>query len=282
MVEIGWCRRRLNKQVRRVKRVFRWGVARNLVPPEVAEKVEALEAVRKGESGARETDRRRPVPDTAVAATLPFLRPPVAAIVRLLRLTGARSAEICALTLGRIDRSGAVWAYTPSWHKGAQADRDRVTFLGPKAQAVLSGFLQGRVPGPDEAIFSPIRDREARFAEWRARRKSKVPPSQRDRRKAEPARRPGAWYTPVALAHAVANAVAKANARRARLAAGAAFDPVPGWSPYQLRHARGTEVRRLYGVEHAGAVLGHSRLSATETYTHTDLSRAARVAGEVG
>jgi site-specific recombinase XerD len=92
----------------------------------------------------------------------------------------------------------------------------------------------------------------------------------------------GAWYTPIAVAHAIATAVAKANARRVTLANSAEFDLIPAWSPYQLRHARATEVRKLYGVEHAGAVFGHSKLSATEQYTHTDRSRAEAVAREVG
>ena len=34
---------------------------------------------------------------------------------------------------------------------------------------------------------------------------------------------------------------------------------VPHWHPHQLRHNRGTEVRRKYGIEAAQVALGHAK-----------------------
>ncbi len=57
---------------------------------------------------------------------------------------------------------------------------------------------------------------------------------------------------------------------------------VPSWSPNRLRHTAATEIRRRYGLEEAGAVLGHSKMSATEVYAERDRGLAVKVAAEVG
>jgi len=96
--------------------------------------------------------------------------------------------------------------------------------LGPKARAVLVEFLRGRSLAPDELLFSPNRQREERFVELRAHRRSKVQPSQESRRKAKPRKRPGDRYVPTAIGRAVALACKKAG--------------VPHWFPYQLCQRR--------------------------------------------
>ena len=55
----------------------------------------------------------RPVADADVEATLPFVNPHVRGMVRLQRLTGARSGEVCAMRPADVDRSGPVWVYHP-------------------------------------------------------------------------------------------------------------------------------------------------------------------------
>jgi integrase len=57
---------------------------------------------------------------------------------------------------------------------------------------------------------------------------------------------------------------------------------IPAWHPHQLRHTRGTEVRRQYGAEAAQIFLGHAKMSATEIYAERDLALAERVAGQMG
>lgn len=131
--------------------------------------------------------------------------------------------------------------------------------------AVLFG---GSIVDPEGFIFDAARDKVERLAEWRKKRKSKVPPSQRDRRKENPGRSPAAGYRP----HAYGNAVGKAAA-----AAG-----VPRWFPNQLRHLRATEVRQSHGLEAAQVLLGHSRADVTQVYAERDIGLAVRVAGETG
>lgn len=57
---------------------------------------------------------------------------------------------------------------------------------------------------------------------------------------------------------------------------------VPQWFPNQLRHNRGTEIRRAYGLEAAQTALGHERADVTQIYAERDLELAKRVAREIG
>jgi integrase len=57
---------------------------------------------------------------------------------------------------------------------------------------------------------------------------------------------------------------------------------IPHWHPHQLRHNRGTEVRRKYGIEAAQVALGHVRADVIEIYAERNFDLARRVAMEMG
>ena len=57
---------------------------------------------------------------------------------------------------------------------------------------------------------------------------------------------------------------------------------VPPWTPNQLRHAAGTEIRERFGLDHAQASLGHSSARITETYAKVSFDKAVKVAKEIG
>ena len=54
------------------------------------------------------------------------------------------------------------------------------------------------------------------------------------------------------------------------------------WSPNQLRHTAGTEIRKKFGLEAAQVVLGHSRADVTQIYAEQNLEKAAKIIAEVG
>jgi integrase len=269
MVNANWCRTLVNRRVGRVVRAFKWGVTQELVPVTTFEALRTVPGLQKGRTEVRESDPVKPVPAEHVAATLPRLNRHVRAMVELQQLTGMRPGEVCALTLAQVDRTAEPWVYAPTTHKGTWRGKPRAIPFGPKARALLMAFLQDEPGGieafdPTAAVFSPARERAERSVRLRAARKTPVQPSQQSRRTKKPKRVPGAFYTPGALAHAVTVAAEKAGA--------------PHWHPNQLRHAHATAVRREYGLEAAGAVLGHSRMSATEVYAERDFALAARIA----
>jgi integrase len=267
MVELGWARTTVNKQVGRVRRVFRWGVAKPLVPPAVLVGLEAVGPLKKGRSAARETPPVLPVADGDVEATLPHLSAVVAAMVRVQRLTGMRPGEVCGLRPVSVDRAGEVWVYVPVGHKTEHLCRTRRVLIGPRAQAVVGPFL---ARDPVEYCFDPraaVAELRAKQRAERARRTggcggSRKPPAPAPRRAAR------GWYTTGTYRQAV---------RRGCLKAG-----VPVWEPNQLRHAYATAVRQQHGLEAAQVLLGHATADVTQVYAERDQALAARVAAELG
>jgi integrase len=57
---------------------------------------------------------------------------------------------------------------------------------------------------------------------------------------------------------------------------------LPHWHPHQLRHDRGTEVRRKHGIEAAQVALGHARADVTEVYAEKNMEMAERITDGVG
>jgi integrase len=267
MVEAGRCRSLVNKDINRIKAMFRWAVEHELLPVTTYQALQAVAGLRKGRSEAREAEPIGPVPEAHVRATLPFLSPQVAAMVQLQLATGARPGEVAALrprdvTFG----TDGVWAYRPGSHKCEHFDRRRMIMLGPLAQELLRPWL---ARDPDAFCFSPAEVVAARNARQRACRRSPMTASQPAyRRKPTPERAPGAAYSCNAYRTAVQRACVKAG--------------LPPWTPLQLRHNAATAIRARFGLEAAQVIMGHAQANITEVYAEKDLALARRVAAEVG
>jgi integrase len=261
----GWARGLVNSSIGCVKRMFKWAVAEEMVPPSLYHGLQAVAGLKKGRSEARETTPIRPVAEDHVDAVLPFLRPPVRALVQLQRLTGMRPGEAVILRPCDIDRSRPTWVYRPESHKTEHHGVTRVIFLGPQAREVLSPFLD-RDTGA--YCFSPRESVAHLRASQRGARKTKVQPSQRNRRRRKPKQAPGLRYSVDTYGNAVERACRKAG--------------VPAWHVNQLRHTKATEIRRQAGLDTARAVLGHRSPAVTETYAEADMEKAAAVMERLG
>lgn len=73
MIRLGWCRNTVNKQASRIKGVFKWGVANELIDPSVYHGLQAVVGLRKGRTEATESEPVRPVPDDQIEAAIPHL-----------------------------------------------------------------------------------------------------------------------------------------------------------------------------------------------------------------
>jgi integrase len=275
-IEAGLCRNEVNKRTRRLVRMFAWGVEEGLVPSPVYWGLKAVKGIKKGREGVRESKPIRPVADAIVDATLPYLSPQVRAMVEIQRLTGMRPEEVCAIRTIDVDRSGAVWIYTPESHKTEHHGKARQIHIGPKAQEILRPWFR---PGLMDYLFSPREAMEQRRAEMRRNRKTKVQPSQENRRRTRPKRAPGERYDTRSYYHAVLYGIHRAN----REAKKAERPEISHWHPNQLRHSAGTRIRREFGLDVARAVLGHSSPVVTEQYyAELDMGKATEAMQRLG
>jgi integrase len=274
MVALDWCRTEINRRVSRIKTLFSFAVAEEMVPGGVAFALRAVRALRPGEEGAREGDPPAVAGPADVEKVVPHCPAPVAAMLRLQALTGMRSGEVRVMRTMDVNTSDpACWEYRPGSdagpngrHKNAWRGQQRAVFLGPRAIEVLRPWLRDEEPAA--YLFSPRRWVEQRRAERKAARKSKPTPSQLARkRRACPERAPAELYSEDSYPKAVA---------RACKAAGAVFNP------YALRHGFKETVERAEGSEAARVALGQKSIAATTHYGRLDLERAAGVAKRRG
>ncbi|MFP6666708.1 MAG: site-specific integrase, partial [Pirellulales bacterium] len=141
MVDSGLARTSVNNNIARIRRIFKWAASEEMVTAAVYQALMTVDGLRKGKSEARETAPVLPVADDVVEQTLAKLPAVVADMVRLQRLTGCRPGEVCILRPCDVDVSGDVWAYRPESHKMEHHGRQRVIFIGPKAQEALRPYL---------------------------------------------------------------------------------------------------------------------------------------------
>ena len=146
MVAEGWSRTYCNMNLSRLKRVFKWAVSREMIPPSVLTALQTVEGLRKGKTDAKEPEARRGVDPEHYAAAWERLGPRNRDLIDLLLWTGSRPAELLNLTTRDLDRSGAVWLATLGDHKTAHLGKARTLCFGPKCQTILAKYLDDRVP----------------------------------------------------------------------------------------------------------------------------------------
>jgi len=264
LIEAGICRKRINQHVTRIRHVFKWGVARELVLESVWRSLCAVEGLRVGE--AIETEPVKPVPEDHVAAIEPFVTPQIWAMVNLQLWTGCRPGEACLMRTIDIKMQGTIWEYRPHSHKAEHHGKERVVYLGPHAQQLIKPWLKSELHA---YLFSP-REARAWYNAQRAKdRKTPISPSQRRRqRKRAPRRTPGDHYGVHAYDHAISRACERAG--------------VPRWAANQLRHNAATRIRAAYGIEAARIILGHSSAVTSEIYAEIDREKAREIMGKLG
>lgn len=272
VVRTGMARKCINKLVGRVKRMFAWAVEEELVPVGVHAALLRVKGLKRGKSAARETARVRPVPDDHVRRVIAVVPPAVRAMVEVQWLCGCRPQDVVQMRPCDIDTSGPVWEYRPRRFKTehhndhGSPELDRVVYLGPKAQAILTPFLP---VDPQSFVFSPRRSEAERSALRRAARQSPLTPSQAAR-------------TPTGRAKAPLRSHYPVSSYRQSIRRGCKRAGVPVWVPNQLRHSRLTEIRSRYGLEASRVVGGHREVGVTQLYAEQDRGLARQVMAEMG
>jgi len=229
-VDKGFARKHINQQIGRIKRIFKWGVENELVPPAVFQALQAIAGLKRGRSNARETPPIKPVSESLVSEVKAYVSRQVWAMIQLQLLTGMRSSEVTSMRMCDITKTGDVWEYRPLFHKTAYCGRERVVFLGKKAQSIINTF-QDR--DSNSYLFSPQEAKEERNVQRRAERKTPMTPSQSKRKpNKNPKRAPRDQYDSQTYGRAITYAIKKAGCEH--------------WTPHQLRHTAATRIRSEY------------------------------------
>ncbi|MGB2985457.1 MAG: site-specific integrase [Phycisphaerae bacterium] len=261
MIDGGLCRRSVNQRIVRVRAVFKWGVAEELVPPDVLHGLQAVSGLKRGRTVARESEPVTPVPEGYVDAVRPYVSRQVESLIDLQLLTAARPGELVIMQAVDIDTSGRIWIYHVPTHKNTYRGQDRRIYIGPRGQEIIRPFMAARPV--DAYVFSP--------AESVAERASKALTHRRPNQKLNPRltdRIIGDCYTTGSYRRAIKQACRKAG--------------IPSWTPHRLRHAAATRLRREFGLEGAQLLLGHAKADVTQLYAETNEARALEIAKKIG
>lgn len=288
LVEQGHCRKFVNLQMVRLKRAYRWAASMEMIGGEVPFALSTVRPLGRGE--ARESPKVKPAPTGALEKVLPYLPRGVAGILQLMQFTGARHSELRRMRPCDLDTSRPVWIYMPTDHKTSGYGHERKIYLRPSAVEVLKPFLAGLAD--DDSIFSPARLEAERLEGLE--RKTPMTPSQRDRKASLQARAklrkrpPSEVYTGSAIAKALSRAIDEANAdhEARRLEQGlppSAKPYVAKFTPHQIRHSAGTDLRSIAGVEVASIFLGHSSPIITDqVYAERDENKLLQLLEQLG
>jgi integrase len=257
----------VNRLAGYIRRIFKWGVANELIPVTTYQTLLTVDGLRKGRTpGLKETKRVKPVAMATVEQTLPNLQPELVAVVRLQLLTGARPDEITIIRPCDLNLEHELWEYRPTQHKTQwrEGNDEKVILMGAQAQAVLAPFLR-QCGSPTDYVFSPkrvvARINQAKRGSGRHIKRNYTP-------RPVPVGRATDHYTDESYRRAVIRACDAAGIER--------------WTPNQLRHTRATEVANRFGVDAASQMLRHKNLETTLIYAERDEKKYREVVSQTG
>jgi integrase len=227
--------------ISRVRTMFNWGVAQEIVPVTIADALKYVLPLKKGETIAHETKPREDVPDAVIEATLPYLSPVVAAMVQVQHWALMRPNEVCRMCVGDIDkkRKDGIWIYCPPEHKTVWRNDTRKVPLGKPEQVLIAPYLVGKTA--EQAVFCTRRDEQ---------------------------------YIPETYRGVITRAIVRANRSLPD------DQKIPHWTPYQLRHTGITELveENDGNLDIARATAGQKTISVTHGYNHADHNIAVKQA----
>jgi integrase len=266
MIDDNLCRTLINARIKRIRRIFKWGVENELVDANILHGLQAVSPLKRGRCEVRESNPVKPIDEASMRAVLPHVVPEVAAMIQLQWWTGMRPGEVCVLRDVDLDRTGKVWLFKPSSHKTEHHGVERIIHLGPQAQSILMPFLKST---PSTFCFSPAVAMAMRHERRKANRRTPMTPCHTSRKPKQHSKRaPGHRYVTSSYSHAIASGCRRAG--------------IPSWSPNRLRHSAATRLRKDFGLDAARVILGHTSAAITEVYAEMDHTKASTIMASAG
>ena len=268
-----WSRQYVNKIIKCFKRVLVWGINNGMINPVFRESIRLFPCVTLAQnSGLPETEKRESARDCDVIATLPFLTPTVADMVKIQRAACMRPSEVCELLVGDVIFTDSGAYVDKAKNKISRKGVRRQIAFGIAEKNILLKYCNGR--NPDEFVFTVRQSMQELFNSQRERRKTPLTPSGKkrdDSRRQKRLERFSESFTTNVYDHVV---------RRAVLKAMEVNPDIRPWTPYQLRHAAYSAISAQYGVDVASKVAGHLSPNLARVYDHSAAEVAQRVAAD--
>lgn len=245
----------INKICGIIRRMVKWAVSQETLDATILVALQAVPALKRGRSNARETFKVVAVPRISIDQAIQFLPPTICAMINLQTLTAMRPQEVCGMRLIDIDMSDSeVWVYEPPMHKTSYRGTRRTIYLGPRCQKIIKPFLNRQ---PTENLFTPSEAKR----QMNEKRRGDIETPRTNKgydHRYHPLYSTGSYRT------AIRRACIKAS--------------INIWSPNQLRHHAKDALEKEFGVEVAAAVMGHNDVTTTKLYGEKQLHRAREAA----
>lgn len=242
-----WSRQYCNKLFNFYKTVLRFGVNKGLIPYQFLAVINGFHAIPLNDT-LTEKESVEDVPDDVVIATLPFLAPQIADMVKLIRGACMRPSELCRLKVGDLDQTGKKWKCKIKG-KTSRFGFDRFIAFSQSETEILKKRVEGKTD--EQFVFSP---KEAMQELWATLEQGD---KERDNARLD---RYGDCWTTEGISHAITRGIRKAKK---------AGVEIPHWTAYQLRHAAYTKNAAQYGIEVASKIAGHSSIDMSKVYDHS-------------
>ena len=258
-----WSRNYVNRIMKHFKRILAWGVNNGYLSPMFRESIRLFPGITAANSrGLPEREKRVDCRDSDVLATLPYLTPIVADMVRIQRAACLRPSEVCDLRVGDINFTEAGTAtVNKSKNKIARTGVHRQFAFGIAEQEILRKYCKGRAG--DDYVFR-LRAHVDFIVESSRRSREKTT----DKKYLE---RYGECFNSELYSKIVSRAVKRAMKENS---------DIQYWTPYQLRHAAYSAISAQYGYDVASKVAGHLSPCLARVYDHSAAEVSQRLAAE--
>ena len=267
-----YTRRGVNDTIKWIRRIWEWGLGRQIVMVEQVQSLREVKNLRVGQSPSIDHSRRDRVTEEEFQKMLDCASSVVGDMLRLIWCTGMRPYEVCEMRpFDILTDDPDCWLYIPGRdktpvgdHKTAHFGRVKVIPLTKKSQQILKPRIQDYAS--KYYVFRPS-DAIQELRETRAmNRNTTLMQGNRPgtNKKEKPAKQPGNKYNNNSLCHACKRACVRAGVRV--------------FVPYDLRRTVATGTRAILGKEAAKVLLGHAKTDTTDIYLLEEVQEAIKVA----
>lgn len=267
-----YTRRGVNDTIKWIRKIWKWGMGRQLITAEQVQGLEEVKSLRVGDTKAPDNHKRARVTEEDFWKVVNAVSSVVGDMLELIWYTAMRPYEVCDMRPFDILRDDPdCWLYIPGRdripvgrHKTTRFERVKVIPLTPKCQKVLKPRIKDF--DSKEYVFSPREAMQEFLEKKSANRKTPLSCGNRpgSNRKKHPMVKPGEKYNHHAL--------------RTACKRGCELTGVEVFVPYDLRRTKATGTRSILGKEAAKVLLGHTKTDTTDIYLLDEVQEAIKVA----